>query len=63
MTAREPTVFVLDDEAAMHRSLENLMRPVGFRVEIFASRPQVQVPRHLEDSSRPPLLNQSSREE
>jgi FixJ family two-component response regulator len=58
MTARETTVFVLDDEAAMRRSLENLMRPVGLRVEIFASRPQVQVPRRLEDSSRPPLLNQ-----
>jgi FixJ family two-component response regulator len=37
MTAPEAMVFVVDDDAAMRRSLENLLRSVGLRVESFAS--------------------------
>jgi len=33
----ETTVFVVDDDVAMRRSLENLIRSVGLRVEAFAS--------------------------
>ena len=37
MTEAEITVFVVDDDVAMRRSLENLIRSVGLRVEAFAS--------------------------
>jgi FixJ family two-component response regulator len=37
MTAADAVVFVVDDDAAMRRSLENLLRSVGLRVESFAS--------------------------
>jgi FixJ family two-component response regulator len=37
MTEADAVVFVVDDDAAMRRSLENLMRSVGLRVEAFAS--------------------------
>ena len=37
MTEAEKTVFVVDDDIAMRRSLENLIRSVGLRVEAFAS--------------------------
>ena len=37
MTEAETTVFVVDDDVAMRRSLENLIRSVGLRVEAFAS--------------------------
>jgi RNA polymerase sigma factor (sigma-70 family) len=37
MTEAETTVFVVDDDVAMRRSLENLVRSVGLRVEAFAS--------------------------
>ena len=30
-------VFVVDDDAAMRRSLDNLVRSVGLKVEVFAS--------------------------
>ena len=37
MSETETTVFVVDDDVAMRRSLENLIRSVGLRVEAFAS--------------------------
>ena len=37
MTEAETTVFVVDDDVAMRRSLENLIRSVGLRIEAFAS--------------------------
>jgi FixJ family two-component response regulator len=37
MTEADAIVFVVDDDAAMRRSLENLMRSVGLRTEAFAS--------------------------
>ena len=37
MTGADAMVFVVDDDAAMRRSLENLLRSVGLRVEAFAS--------------------------
>ena len=37
MREAETTVFVVDDDVAMRRSLENLIRSVGLRVEAFAS--------------------------
>ena len=37
MSETEGVVFVVDDDAPMRRSLENLIRSVGLRVEAFAS--------------------------
>ncbi len=37
MTEAHGVVFIVDDEAAMRRSLESLFRSVGLRVEVFAS--------------------------
>jgi FixJ family two-component response regulator len=37
MTGADAVVFVVDDDAAMRRSLENLIRSVGLRVVGFAS--------------------------
>ena len=37
MTETDAIVFVVDDDPAMRRSLENLMRSVGLRTEAFAS--------------------------
>jgi len=37
MTESDAVVFVVDDDAAMRRSLDNLMRSVGLRAEAFAS--------------------------
>jgi FixJ family two-component response regulator len=37
MTEADAIVFVVDDDPAMRRSLENLMRSVGLRTEAFAS--------------------------
>ena len=37
MTAGEVIVFVVDDDPAMRRSLENLVRSVGLRVAAFAT--------------------------
>ena len=36
MTGGDAIVFVVDDDAAMRRSLENLIRSVGPRVAAFA---------------------------
>jgi FixJ family two-component response regulator len=37
MTEAEGVVFVVDDDAAMRRSLQSLVRSIGLRVELFAS--------------------------
>jgi FixJ family two-component response regulator len=37
MTEADAVVFVVDDDAAVRRSLENLFRSVGLRVEAFSS--------------------------
>ena len=37
MTETDAMVFVVDDDAPMRKSLENLIRSVGLRVEVFAS--------------------------
>ena len=37
MTQVEPLVFVIDDDASVRGSLENLLRSVGLRVAVFAS--------------------------
>ena len=37
MTDARGVVFIVDDDAAMRRSLESLFRSVGLRVEIFAT--------------------------
>ena len=37
MNDAEAVVFVVDDDVTMRRSLENLIRSVGLRVEVFAS--------------------------
>jgi hypothetical protein len=36
-SAREPIVFVIDDDASMRRALTNLFQLVGFKVEVFGS--------------------------
>ena len=37
MSTGEPVVFVVDDDASMRQSLENLLRSVGLRAQSFAS--------------------------
>jgi len=34
---QQPTIVVIDDDASMRRALENLLKSVGFAVELFAS--------------------------
>ena len=34
---QQPTIVVLDDDASMRRALDNLLKSVGFAVELFAS--------------------------
>src|SRR5258707_5408931 len=36
-SAKEPVVFVIDDDASMRRALTNLFQSVGLKVEVFAS--------------------------
>src|SRR5258705_11350632 len=36
-TADEPTVFVIDDDAAVRQSIEGLLKSVGLRSETFAT--------------------------
>jgi CheY-like chemotaxis protein len=36
-SAKEPTVFVVDDDASMRRALSNLFESVGLVVELFGS--------------------------
>jgi ActR/RegA family two-component response regulator len=36
-SAKEPIVFVIDDDASMRRALTNLFQSVGLKVEVFGS--------------------------
>ena len=40
-SAREPIVFVIDDDASMRRALSNLFQSVGLEVEVFGSAPEM----------------------
>ena len=40
-SAREPIVFVIDDDASMRRALTNLFQSVGLKVEVFGSAPEM----------------------
>jgi len=40
-SAKEPIVFVIDDDASMRRSLTNLFQSVGLEVEAFGSAPEM----------------------
>src|SRR5947207_9654231 len=44
---QQPTIVVIDDDASMRRALENLLKSVGFEVELFAS------PQEFLQSQRP----------
>ena len=37
MNDAEPTVFVVDDDPSVRRSIESLVRSIGFTVQTFAS--------------------------
>jgi FixJ family two-component response regulator len=41
-SAKEPIVFVIDDDASMRRALTNLFRSVGLAVEVFGSTSEMQ---------------------
>jgi FixJ family two-component response regulator len=43
----QPAIVVIDDDASMRKALDNLLRSVGFRVELFAS------PQEFLQSERP----------
>jgi FixJ family two-component response regulator len=40
-SAREPIVFVVDDDASVRRALTNLFQSVGLTVEVFGSAPEL----------------------
>jgi FixJ family two-component response regulator len=40
-SAREPIVFVIDDDESMRRALTNLFQSVGLQVEAFGSAPEL----------------------
>jgi FixJ family two-component response regulator len=40
-SAKEPIVFVIDDDASMRRALTNLFQSVGLEVEAFGSAPEM----------------------
>jgi FixJ family two-component response regulator len=40
-SAKEPIVFVIDDDASMRRALTNLFKSVGLEVEAFGSAPEM----------------------
>ena|ERR1700682_832430 len=40
-SVKEPTVFVIDDDASMRRALSNLFQSVGLEVEVFGSAPEM----------------------
>ncbi len=44
---QQPTIVVIDDDASMRRALDNLLKSVGFAVELFAS------PQEFLQSERP----------
>src|SRR5579863_7155795 len=37
ITEEAPAIVVIDDDASMRRALDNLLKSVGFAVELFAS--------------------------
>jgi FixJ family two-component response regulator len=39
--AKDPIVFVIDDDASMRRALGNLFQSVGLKVEVFGSAPEM----------------------
>jgi FixJ family two-component response regulator len=39
--AKEPIVFVVDDDVSMRRALANLFQSVGLKVEVFGSAPEM----------------------
>lgn len=39
--AKEPIVFVIDDDASMRRALANLLQSVGLTVEMFGTAPEM----------------------
>jgi FixJ family two-component response regulator len=40
-SAKEPIVFIVDDDASMRRALDNLFQSVGLKVEVFGSAPEM----------------------
>jgi FixJ family two-component response regulator len=40
-SAKEPIVFVIDDDASLRRALTNLFQSVGLGVEVFGSAPEL----------------------
>jgi FixJ family two-component response regulator len=40
-SAKQPIVFVIDDDASMRRALTNLFQSVGLEVEVFGSAPEM----------------------
>jgi FixJ family two-component response regulator len=40
-SAKEPIVFVIDDDESMRRALTNLFQSVGLKVEVFGSAPDM----------------------
>jgi FixJ family two-component response regulator len=40
-SAKEPVVFVIDDDASMRRALTNLFQSVGLTVEVFGTAPEM----------------------
>jgi len=40
-SAKEPIIFVIDDDASMRRALTNLFQSVGLKVEVFGSAPEM----------------------
>jgi FixJ family two-component response regulator len=42
ISEQQPTIVVIDDDASMRRALENLLKSVGFAVELFASPQEFQ---------------------
>ncbi len=47
ISEQQPTIVVIDDDASMRKALENLLKSVGFAVELFAS------PQEFLQSERP----------